>query len=315
MSFNRSKALTKIATIAICVILAVVVIVGVYVDLNLNKGAWVRITCGNSPTELTLTENGTTTVESYRIPTLPCRHAISLSSFSLIATGAQIQNYLSGYVYINTTSPLAKLLLFVNNTFESERSYSNNFTTPYAIQYKAGLSNAILPIISGRAYVIEFLAVFQDDSASYTAAVITANRSNNDTSVSTTIQDSSTCTISAEATGFYLHVVSDESSTPIQGAKLTVTPISTCMGSGPYMILSNSESSYVSNSSGWAAVDMSQLQVGSGNYYLIFEVKFSNATLTFTKSFNVSWRPESSTIVTLSLPSGNVSVSYEYGLP
>lgn len=296
-------------------ILAVVVIVGVYVDLNLNRNNILPITCGNSPTELTVTENGTTTVESYRIPALPCRHGISLSGFSLITTGAQIQNYLSGYVYINSTSPLTKLLLFINGTFESERSYSNNFTTPYAIQYKAGLSNTSLPIISGKTYVVEFVAVFQDDSASSATAMITANGSNNEISISTTNQNSSTCTISAEATGFYLHVVSDDSNAPVQGAKLKVTPVSSCLGSGPYTTLTDSQLSYSTNSSGWAAVNLGQLQVGSGDYYLIFQVQFSNATFTFTKSFNVSWQPESTTIVTLSAPSGNVSVTYKSGLP
>ena len=163
--------------------------------------------------------------------------------------------------------------------------------------------------------MVEFIAVFQDDSASSATVIIIASGSNNNTSISTINQTSLTCTISAESTGFYLHVVSDKSNAPIQGAKLKVTPVSTCLGSGHYTTLSDSQLNYVSNSSGWAAVNLGQLQVGSGPYYLIFEVQFSNTTLTFTKSFNAYWQPESTTIVTLSLPSGNVSVAYQSGLP
>ena len=80
--------------------------------------------------------------------------------------------YLSAEVLINSTSPLRSLRLYINNTYESTSTYTNNFTPAYIIEYKANPTNQSLPIISGRAYAVQLFATFQDSSTSSTFAIL-----------------------------------------------------------------------------------------------------------------------------------------------
>ena len=50
------------------------------------------------------------------------------------------------------------------------------------------------------------------------------------------------CTISAGSAGFYLHVISDGSKkSPVEGVGLTVIPVSSCLGGGPFTTLIDSQ--------------------------------------------------------------------------
>ncbi len=83
--------------------------------------------------------------------------------------------YLSAEVLVDSTSPLRSLQLYVNGTYESTSSYSNNFTTAYVIQYKANPTNQTLPIVSGKAYKVTLIATFQDKSISSASTVVVAS--------------------------------------------------------------------------------------------------------------------------------------------
>ena len=118
----------------------------------------------------------------------------------------------------------------------------------------------------------------------------------------TTTSTSVVCSISAEPTGFYLHVIGADSSSPIGDAKLTTAVVSEC--DIVNSTLTNWQGFFTTNSSGWISVLMPF--VPSGNYFLVFNVQYSNASFQFSKTFNVYWQPGQSTFVTLSIPSGSV---------
>ncbi|MHB2035838.1 MAG: hypothetical protein ACYCPW_03735 [Nitrososphaerales archaeon] len=122
----------------------------------------------------------------------------------------------------------------------------------------------------------------------------------------TTTSASVVCTISAEPTGFYLRVIGANSSSPIGDAKLTTTVVSEC--DNVNSTLTNWQGFFTTNSSGWISVLIAS--VPSGNYFLVFNVQYSNSTFQFSKTFNVYWQPEQGTFVTLSIPSGSVTVVY-----
>ncbi|MHB8568538.1 MAG: hypothetical protein ACYC7D_15965 [Nitrososphaerales archaeon] len=126
------------------------------------------------------------------------------------------------------------------------------------------------------------------------------------TGASTVSVSSSSCTISGEATGFFLHIVSGDK--PVEGAKLAVTQVDYCSSSAPFTTMTDSQATFITNSSGW--INIQQLQIPSSDYYLIFNVQFSNSTYNFSKTFNVDWRPQQGTFVTLDLPSGNTAIQY-----
>ena len=111
------------------------------------------------------------------------------------------------------------------------------------------------------------------------------------------------CTISAEPTGFYLHVITDGTPKPIQGAVLNATAVSSCGTETSSRILTT-------NATGWVTAPVPQI---SGNYFMVFQVQYTNSTTgeTFSKFISqVGWAPEQGTFVTLSLPSGTVNFSY-----
>ena len=112
------------------------------------------------------------------------------------------------------------------------------------------------------------------------------------------------CSVSAEPTGFYLHVIADGTSNPVQGARLNATLVNGC-GNPPaspdYQIIAT-------NSTGWAKISIPQ--DASGAYSFIFTVQYHLSN--FSKTFQVGWAPQQGTFVTLSLPSGIVSINYRF---
>jgi hypothetical protein len=118
---------------------------------------------------------------------------------------------------------------------------------------------------------------------------------------SSTVSTSVTCTISAEPTGFFLHLVPDTGVGVIPGLIVRVTPMTECGGSTNAD--TSAEVDYVTNGSGWIVV--SSPPVG-GIYYLVYNFEFSGQNYSIT----ADWRPEQGTFITVSLPSGNVTTTY-----
>jgi len=112
---------------------------------------------------------------------------------------------------------------------------------------------------------------------------------------------SGTCTISAEPTGFFLHLVPDSGVGQIPGLIVRATPIVECGGSTTADI--SAEGAYVTNSSGWAVLSNPEV---SGNFYLVYNFGFSGHEYNVT----ASWQPEEGTFTTVSLPSGSVTTVY-----
>ncbi|MHB8566609.1 MAG: hypothetical protein ACYC7D_07845 [Nitrososphaerales archaeon] len=100
--------------------------------------------------------------------------------------------YLAAEVLVNSTSPLRSLRLYINATYESTSTYTNNFTTPYIIEYKANPTNQTLPIVSGRTYGVSLLASFGDGSASTASSVVVPIVIGNETTVSSSVVSCST---------------------------------------------------------------------------------------------------------------------------
>ena len=118
--------------------------------------------------------------------------------------------------------------------------------------------------------------------------------------VSTT---SEVCTVSADSTGFFLHLVTDSAKAPVAGVQVTVIPMIECVGSPTPSI--SMEAIYVTNGTGWAVVSS---YPGGQEYYLLYEFQYSG------HGYNVTagWRPEQGTFTTVSLPSGNVTSVYMF---
>ena len=112
---------------------------------------------------------------------------------------------------------------------------------------------------------------------------------------------SATCTISAEPTGFFIHLVPDSGVGRIPGLIVQVTPMTECGGSATPD--ASAEVVYVTNGSGWAI--MSNPAV-SGDFYLVYSFSFSGRQYSVT----ADWRPEQATFTTVGLPSGDVTTSY-----
>jgi hypothetical protein len=112
---------------------------------------------------------------------------------------------------------------------------------------------------------------------------------------------SETCTISAEPTGFFLHLVPDSGAGVIPGLIIRVVPMTECGGSA--QADASAEAVYVTNNSGWAVVAYPPI---GGNYYIVYSFEFSGRSYSVT----ANWRPEQGTFTTVSLPSGSVATEY-----
>ncbi|MGH2639989.1 MAG: hypothetical protein ACRDF4_12030, partial [Rhabdochlamydiaceae bacterium] len=111
------------------------------------------------------------------------------------------------------------------------------------------------------------------------------------------------CSISAQPTGFYLHVITDDTPEPVKGAILNATTVSRCGTATSSQIL-------VTNSTGWSIISMPPSI--SEDYSVFFNVQYTNSSTgqTYSKFLQVNPRPQEGTFVTLSFPSGTVSVAY-----
>ena len=112
---------------------------------------------------------------------------------------------------------------------------------------------------------------------------------------------SESCIVSAESTGFFLHLVTDSGSAPVAGIPIKVIPVAECTGN-PTLDVSD-EANYATNGSGWAVIADPPV---SSNYYLVYSFQYGG------RGYNVSasWRPQQGTFTTVTLPSGNVSTVF-----
>jgi hypothetical protein len=110
-----------------------------------------------------------------------------------------------------------------------------------------------------------------------------------------------TCTISAEPTGFFLHLVPDSGVGRIPGLIVQAIPMVECGGST--MADMSAEAKYVTNGSGWVVASIPSV---SGNFYLVYSFEFSG------HEYNVAagWQPEKGTFTTVGLPSGSATTAY-----
>jgi len=133
------------------------------------------VSCNSSPTELAITENGTTTTTTEWIPSSPCQSQITLGNFSLCVSNCNYPSpYLSGTVNVDTFYPLSTLLLYVNGTYEGSTTYSNNFQY-YAIGLKANPNNPSMPITPNDTYTIKLVAIFQNGLATVASTQVVAD--------------------------------------------------------------------------------------------------------------------------------------------
>jgi hypothetical protein len=88
---------------------------------------------------------------------------IALQGFSLCAANCGYPSpYLSGYIYIDGSTPLKSLELVVNGTAQGAQAYGGSNLTAFAIWWKGGFSNP--PAVKGDDYNLTFMATFQDGS-------------------------------------------------------------------------------------------------------------------------------------------------------
>ncbi|MGH2638781.1 MAG: hypothetical protein ACRDF4_05795, partial [Rhabdochlamydiaceae bacterium] len=168
----RSISTPAAATLAVTGI--IIIVIAAYAGLTLASNTTdTSITCSESVSQFTVVQNGTASELTLSIPDSPCQHHITLSSFSLATTaGADSSMSLSGNVYVNSTSPLSALVVYVNGSFETTTNLVSANTRPYTIQFNAILSNTV-QMIAGAKYRLEFVALFRDHTA--TTATTTVN--------------------------------------------------------------------------------------------------------------------------------------------
>ena len=118
---------------------------------------------------------------------------------------------------------------------------------------------------------------------------------------SSSVSTSETCTISAEPTGFFLHLIPQAGGGVIPGLPVRVTPMVEC--GGTTTADTSAEAVYVTNGSGWVVVPNPPV---SGSFYLVYTFEFSGHGYNIT----AGWQPEHGTFTTVALPSGNATTVY-----
>lgn len=137
-------------------------------------------TCNCSPTttstNITYTSKNFISIENESVSLCP-RNCLYPSPF------------LSATLFVNSTAPLKWLQLYINGTFESTHTYTNNYTN-YAIDYQTSPDNQTLPIMSDNTYIIAFVATFQDGTVSNASTIVFASPESTETMTSQTSQTS-----------------------------------------------------------------------------------------------------------------------------
>lgn len=97
---------------------------------------------------------------------------IALEDFSLCPSNCGYPApYLSGFIYFGGPSPLKSLQLFVNGTDEGTGTYDTGLAN-FVMWYKGGFQHP--EVVSGDAYVLRFVAVFEDNSMAMATTTVKA---------------------------------------------------------------------------------------------------------------------------------------------
>jgi hypothetical protein len=98
---------------------------------------------------------------------------ISLQDFSLCPSDCLYPSpYLTGEIYLGGSSPLKSLQLIVNGTDEGVQTYGPGTNIDVILIYKGGFQNP--QVIRGEAYVLRFVATFEDNSTASAMTTVVA---------------------------------------------------------------------------------------------------------------------------------------------
>ena len=160
-------AIGRVGLVTVLAIIIVIAAVGVYASQMTTSQK-------TSSSAVTTTSYYATT---YTTPFINGFIYIENGSLSLCASNCLYPSpHLSATVFVNSTVPLKSLDLYINNSLEDARNYSNNLTN-YAIGYTDTPNNQTLPILPGKSYVILLAAAFEDNRQSNASAFVIASPS------------------------------------------------------------------------------------------------------------------------------------------
>lgn len=177
MSTHRNPHLTIIA--ASVVIAAALIVSSLVIAPDLQTTKTITETSTSTVSQATSASSASSSSTSNGNATLPApgSNTISLQGFRLcISVCPSPRPFLSGSVYVNNTSFLSSLRLFVNGTDEGTNSYaaygSTNTLTDFSMEYSLTLKSP--PIVAGDSYVLILVAVFQDNSTAAATTTVVA---------------------------------------------------------------------------------------------------------------------------------------------
>ena len=169
---NFSRGISRATLATVVASLLIIFAIGSYaaIDYRGNQQP-TSITCSEITTTFDFPENGTTQALAYPIPVAPCMHELTLKSFTLTA-GTDILN---GTVDVNSRSPITGLLIYVNGTYQTFSALKlSSSSVRFSMQYSASLSSHTISIVAGNSYLVEFVGIFKDGTATTASDLITA---------------------------------------------------------------------------------------------------------------------------------------------
>ena len=99
---------------------------------------------------------------------------ISLEGFGLCSENCGYPSpYLSGFIYFDGPAPMKSLQLTVNGTGQEAQTFSGYTFTQFVEWYKGGFTNPA--VVKGDAYVLLFVATFEDNSTASATTVVVAS--------------------------------------------------------------------------------------------------------------------------------------------
>jgi cell division protein YceG involved in septum cleavage len=159
----------------VTIVVSVIIIIGIasYAAISYYGNGPTTITCSESTSTFTVMQNDTIQAISFAIPAQQCIHHLALNGFSLSIVNNK--GLLEGTVSVNSGSPLDGLIIYLNGTYELYSPLSISNVRQYSMEYTTDLSNQTISIIAGKSYLIEFVGLFRDGTASTASIVVNAS--------------------------------------------------------------------------------------------------------------------------------------------
>ncbi|MDG6905023.1 MAG: hypothetical protein JRN20_04480 [Nitrososphaerota archaeon] len=145
--------------------MVVVISVASYATIASSRGESTYTTCATT-TSVFVPQNLT-----LNLPNDVCNHKVLLNGFSIAASGTSVS--VRGTITFESNSPLTTLLLFFNGTYVTSNPFPPTNETSFSTTYGASF-NANAPVISGQSYSVEFIALFQDGTATVNSTMLKA---------------------------------------------------------------------------------------------------------------------------------------------